>query len=396
MKPCQSARFAIVTETFPPEVNGVANTLGYLARGLMQRGHSVDVVRPRQSMEPAAGHSLDASDRLITPGLPLPGYPDLRFGLPATRRLKARWRKQRPDAVYVATQGPLGWSAVSAARSLGIPVATGFHTNFHQYSQFYRAGFLERLIRAYLRHFHNRSHRTLAPTRKIQQILGEWGIRRVERWSRGVDCTRFTPSKRSQELRQVWGLGENGLAVIYVGRLAAEKNLAQAVATFERLRVIHRNARFVLVGDGPLRRRLEARHPDYIFCGMQTGESLATHYASGDLFLFPSQSDTFGNVVTEAMASGLAVVAFDDAAAREHIETAVTGMKVPINDDEGFIRAAMRLADQPSLMHRMRQQARAKALSLDWQALVENFESQLLSIQPEASRYGTGQSIQIL
>ena len=395
MTPERKNHFSIVTETFPPEINGVANTLGYLTEGLNERGHRVDVVRPRQKGESRRSFSL-SSDQLITAGLPLPGYPDLRFGLPATQRLRKHWRRQRPDAIYVATQGPLGWSAISAARSLNIPVTTGFHTNFHQYSQFYRAGFLERLIRRYLRGFHNRSDKTLAPTRKVQRSLKDWGIRHVECWSRGVDCSRFSPSLRSQELRERWGLRETDLAILYVGRLAAEKNLAQVIATFERVQSIHKNARLILVGDGPLRQQLQARHPDCVFCGTRTGDDLAEHYASGDIFLFPSRSDTFGNVVTEALASGLAVVAFDDAAAAEHIETGMNGMTVPLHDDEGFTRATLRLADQPSLMGRIRQQARARALALDWQSVVDAFETQMLSIQSEVTRYDTKQSIQAL
>lgn len=388
-QPC----FSIVTETFSPEVNGVANTLGYLSRELMERNCKLEVVRPWQRSEVRSGRPEAPEGHILTRGLPLPGYPELRFGLPCRQRLIRQWRQQRPDAIYVATQGPLGWSALSAARRLGIPAATGFHTNFHQYCRFYRAGFMEQGIRRYLRVFHNRSSLTLAPTRHIQQTLSEWGISNVACWSRGVDCQRFSPAHRSQTLRAQWGLKDHHMAVLYVGRLAAEKNLDQAVASFQRLNAIHPEARFILVGDGPLRESLQTRYPDFIFCGTQTGEALAAHYASGDLFLFPSRSDTFGNVVTEAMASGLAVVAFDDAAAREHITSTVNGMKVPLHDNEGYIRAAMRLADQPSLRERIRRGAREKALTLDWQTLAGAFERHLLSLQPERAPYGKKQSI---
>ncbi|MDX1589665.1 MAG: glycosyltransferase family 1 protein [Oleiphilaceae bacterium] len=388
-QPCLS----IVTETFAPEVNGVANTLNYLSRGLQARGYRVEVVRPRQSGESRPGWRSHCDTETVTWGLPLPGYPDLRFGLACGARLRRQWRKQPPDAVYIATQGPLGWSALSVARQLGIPVATGFHTNFHQYCRFYKAGFIEPLIRRYLTLFHNRSGLTLAPTRLIQQTLSEWGIRRVACWSRGVDCQRFSPEHRSQSLREQWGLKDGAVAVLYVGRLAAEKNLVQAVASFQRLHAIHPNARFVLVGDGPLRESLQSRYPDYIFCGTQTGEALATHYASADLFLFPSRSDTFGNVVTEAMASGLAVVAFDDAAPRDLITHGVNGMKIPLENDEGFIRAAMRLADQPSLRQDICREARRKALTLDWQALVEAFEKHLMSLQTQRGQHDKKQRV---
>ncbi|MBI42597.1 glycosyltransferase family 1 protein [Marinobacter lutaoensis] len=374
----------IVSETFPPEINGVANTLRHLCQGLMQRQHRVTVIRPRQRHEikgyvAAAGESLFSHEHVVT-GLPLPGYADLRFGLTTTTRLVRLWRRERPDAVYVATQGPLGVAAVNAARRLGIPVSSGFHTNFHRYSRYYGVGMLEKLLCAYGRWFHNRTDITLVPTPKMQQVTRAMGITPTGLWSRGVDCHRFSPHKRDNALRASWGLTGNDRAVLYVGRLAAEKNLRMAVACYERIRGLHPNARFVLVGDGPLKRELRERHRDYIFCGIQRGEDLARHYASGDLFLFPSKTDTFGNVVLEAMASGLAVVAFDDAAASEHIRHEENGMKVPLDDDEGFVDCALRLADQPSLLNRLRAQARLDALDLDWPSQIEQFEH--LALKP--------------
>lgn len=183
-------------------------------------------------------------------------------------------------------------------------------------------------------------------------------------------------------LRQQWGLRPNDRAVLYVGRLAPEKNLQMAVSCFERIRGLHPNARFILVGDGPMRKRLAERHPDYILPGTRRGEDLARHYASGDIFLFPSKTDTFGNVVTEAMASGLAVVAFDDAAASEHIRHEDNGMKASLPDDEGFVDHALRLADQPTLMNRIRAQVRLDALELDWAAQIDQFEHLILNQPP--------------
>ncbi|MBL3557301.1 MULTISPECIES: glycosyltransferase family 4 protein [Marinobacter] len=376
----------IVSETFPPEINGVANTLRYLCLGLRRRGHRVTIIRPCQSHESKrdlseAGERLFSQEHIVT-GLPLPGYGELRFGIPRPGFLAALWKRQRPDAIYVATQGPLGVAAVSTARKAGIPVTSGFHTNFHAYSRYYGAGFLEKLLCAYGRWFHNRTALTLVPTRKIARTTADMGIHPTSVWSRGVDCSRFAPHKRDQALRQQWQLQPEDRAILYVGRLAPEKNLGMAVSCFERLRSLHPNARFILVGDGPMRKRLAERHPDYIFAGTRRGEDLARHYASGDIFLFPSKTDTFGNVVTEAMASGLAVVAFDDAAASEHIRHEDNGMKAQLHYDEGFVDHALRLADQPTLMNRIRAQARLDALELDWAAQIDQFE-QLILNQPQ-------------
>ncbi|MDX1633526.1 MAG: glycosyltransferase family 1 protein [Marinobacter sp.] len=392
---------ALVSETFLPEVNGVTNTLKHLCLGLMKQGHRVTVVRPRQARETtgamlaAAGEALFSAEVLV-PGAPLPGYPELRFGLCRSATLARLWSGQRPDAVYIATQGPLGIAAASAAGRLGIPVSSGFHTNFHSYSHYYGAGFLAGLLCRYGRWFHNRTDLTLVPTRRMQRQVRSMGIEACSVWSRGVDCQRFAPHKRDNELRRQWGLGPGDRAIVYVGRLAAEKNLQMAVACYERIRQLHHRARFILVGDGPLRERLAARHPDYIFCGMQQGEALARHYASGDLFLFPSKTDTFGNVVTEAMASGLAVVAYDDAAAGEHLRHEENGMVAALDDDDGFVTSALKLLDQPTLLARVRSQARLDALDLQWSVLVEQFANLILSVQPKEHSHAVKQSLPIL
>ncbi|WP_036131748.1 glycosyltransferase family 4 protein [Marinobacter nitratireducens] len=392
---------SIVSETFPPEINGVANTLRHLCQGLMQRGHRVSVVRPRQRHErkgevACAGEGLFTQEHVVA-GLPLPGYADLRFGLTTAASMKRLWRKDRPDAIYVATQGPLGVAAVSAARKAGIPVSSGFHTNFHQYSRYYGVGMLERVLCGYGRWFHNRTAITLVPTRKMEQVTAAMGIRPTGLWSRGVDCTRFTPHKRDDDLRSQWGLRGNERAVLYVGRLASEKNLRMAVACYERIRGLHPQAKFVLVGDGPLRRQLIEKHPDYMFCGTQRGEDLARHYASGDIFLFPSKTDTFGNVVLEAMASGLAIVAYDDAAASEHLRHEENGMKAPLNHDEAFVDSALRLADQPTLLGRIRAQARLDALELSWNSQIEQFEQLVFKQTAKAKYHATNnQSISLL
>lgn len=368
----------IVSETFPPEINGVANTLRYLCQGLMSRGHHVSVIRPRQPREsrrpaPNSCSPLFEHERVVA-GLPIPHYSEFRFGVTRPSSLETLWQNQRPNCIYVATQGPLGWAAVAAAKRLNIPVISGFHTNFHSYSRYYRLGALERVLSAYGRWFHNRTQQTLVPTRKTIATAQNMGIRNTALWSRGVDCERFSPSKRSKSLRQQWGLQDNDRAVLYVGRLAPEKNLPLAVVCFERIRKLYPTARFILVGDGPMRANLQERHPEFIFCGLQQGDDLAEHYASGDLFLFPSKTDTFGNVVLEAMASGLGVIAFNDAAASEHIRNNENGMKAPLHNDDNFVQHALKLADQPSLLQRVRTKARLDALDLSWNQQIDVFE----------------------
>lgn len=341
-------RLAIVTETYPPEVNGVALTVQALEQGLRGRGHEVSLVRPRQSV----GQD-EAPHETLVRGANLPRYPGLKFGLPATRRLTRLWREIRPEAIYVATEGPLGWSALRAARALGIPAATGFHTRFDSYMRDYGAAFLQQTALRWMRRFHNRADATLVPTRELQAFLQGCGFENVVLLPRAVDTVLFDPAKRDAGVRQAWGLAEHAVAVIHVGRIAPEKNLALAVRAFRELQRMRPDARFVWVGDGPAREQLQREHPDFIFCGVQRGEAVARHFASGDLFLFPSHSETFGNVTLEAMASGVPTVAFDYGAAREHLRDGLHGAAIADGDDAGFIAATSRIGNDADLRFAM-------------------------------------------
>jgi glycosyltransferase involved in cell wall biosynthesis len=195
-----------------------------------------------------------------------------------------------------------------------------------------------------------------------------------------VDTRLFTPARRSAELRRQWGLGPDDLAVVCVGRLAPEKNLPLVLSAFATIRQRRPDARLVLVGDGPARAGLQRRHPEHVFAGMRKGEDLATHYASGDLFLFPSQTETFGNVTLEAMASGLGVVAYDYAAAREHLVDGENGLLVPFGDARAFERDSLRLATDPALLSALRRQARLSAEGVSWDHIVDAFSDALASI----------------
>ena len=370
-----SLHIALVSETFPPEVNGVANTLGRLCQGLRERGHRLQLVRPRQADDTAPNDD----QLLLTRGWPLPGYAGLQWGQSSLHKLLRRWQRNRPDVLYIATEGPLGLSALRAARRLGIPVVSGFHTNFQQYSDHYGFGLLTRLLTGYLRWFHNRSRLTLVPSPSQRLELQRRGFERLELLSRGVDGQLFHPARRSAALRAEWGLGEDEIAVLHVGRLAAEKNLQLLTRAFRQLQgdLPQQRLRLVLVGDGPLRTQLQAELPEALFCGVQRGEALAAHYASGDLFLFPSLSETFGNVVLEALASGLAVVAFDQAAAAQHIRHGHNGALAMPGDEVAFIESARWLLEDPESLRRVRLNARQHAGKQGWPAIVERFESLL-------------------
>jgi glycosyltransferase involved in cell wall biosynthesis len=379
-------RLDLVTETYLPEVNGVAMTLGRLVKELGERGFDIQIVRPRQHEEilSETDSSCDGWPVMRIKGLPLPGYQGIRFGLPCRRVFKKKWRRSRPDLVYVATEGPLGWSAISVAESMDIPVISGFHTNFHTYSSHYRVPFMERLILGYLRWLHNRTAATLVPVESLQKSLTEKGFRSVSVFGRGVCTQQFHPSRRKEQLRASWGLQPDQLAVIYVGRVAPEKNMELAIAAFEKIKSIRKDARYIVVGDGPSLSSLQKRHPDFIYCGTQRGDELAEHYASADLFLFSSMSETYGNVVPEAMASGLPVVAFDYAAPSRLIQPGTNGFLVPMGDEAAFVDEAVRVAGFAfdDARKRVGQTAAQSMVAFSWKQEIDRFMEVVARLLP--------------
>lgn len=355
-------RIAIVTETFSPEVNGVALTIERIVRCLCEMGHELTVIHPRRK---ESAPSIPGMRDVTVPGLPIPNYPKLKFGLPARRRIATAFAEQPPEAVYIATEGPLGWAALRVARRIGVPVLTGFHTRFDQYTSHYGLSFAQRFVSNYLRTFHNLSDGTVVPTPDLRDQLEKEGYENVILLERAVDIERFHPARRSPERRRSWGLGDHELAVLYVGRIAAEKNLELAADAFRAIQGKHPGARFVLVGDGPAMGRLREENPDFIFCGLQVGDDLAECYASADLFLFPSLTETFGNVVCEALASGVPVVAFDYAAAAHFVKAGENGYVAAYGDREAFVRHASVLANIALDLPDLRRNAREAVAHLE-------------------------------
>jgi glycosyltransferase involved in cell wall biosynthesis len=374
-----SRRIAVVTESYPPEINGVALTIARLVQGLHGCGHEIQLVRPRPDPgpdpdrhpnSPATTSAPIRFDELLTLGLPIPMYPQLRFGAPSKRTLLRLWTLRRPDIVHIATEGPLGWSALKAARQLALPVTSDFRTNFHAYSRHYGVGWLARPILGYLRKFHNLCDRTMVPTAALRDELLGSGFARLAVVSRGVDGALFHPARRSPGLREHWGATADDPVLLSVGRLAAEKNLLAVLAAYEAARAVEPRTRLVMVGDGPQRQALQAACPTAHFAGARRGEDLATHYASADLFAFASHTETFGNVTTEALSSGLPVVAFDAGAAHIVVRDGHNGLLVPGTDATGFVSAVVRGVQDGALRHRLREHARVSVQHLDWASIV--------------------------
>lgn len=376
-------RLLLVTETYPPEVNGVARTLGRWVEAFRARGHDVHVLRPRQRGE-RGGNGL-------VHGMPLPFYPQLRVGVAGPPKVGKKLRRLSPDLVHIATEGPLGLSALVAARWQGVPVASSFHTNFDHYAEHY--GFLgaDRLGLGYLRWFHNRTRVTLVPSQATRQRLLKSGFDRVEIWSRGVDAKVFSPSHRDEGLRRSLGLGPDDPLLVYVGRLAPEKNIPALLQAFSRLRASllpdrREKLRLALVGHGPLGDTLARSMPGVVLAGVQHGMALSRWYASGDVFAFPSLSETFGNVVLEAQASGLPTVGFDCQGVNEQVIPEVNGLLIPVGDD--LAPPLRRLCEDVGLRRRLGEAARRRSEELDWKPIFDDLERRYRQVIAQTTSKG--------
>ena len=372
-------RIEFVTDTFPPDINGVAMTLGRFVNGLRERGHLVHVYhtadRPKQTGETPL------------PSIPLPGYKEVRMGLPGRLKLFNQWKKKRPDVVYVATETPLGYSAIKAAATLGIPVAAGFHTNFDQYLETYKLDGFKPAALAFLKKLHSKATCTFAPSPEVVDRLEKEGFEEVRLLGRGVDTQLFSPSKRSQDLRQEWGADRKSLVCLYVGRISTEKNIPLSIAAYEAIRGELPQTKMVVVGDGPERQALEKEHPDVIFAGMRTDEDLAQHYASADILLFASETETYGNVVMEAMGSGNVTLSYNYAAPGRFVNDGDNGFKVPLGDSKAFIEKAREIVQLDDLKP-MKKAARKTVEELSWGRVITAFEVNLrhLSLRSLNSR----------
>ena len=371
-------RISIVSETWFPQVNGVSRTLDRLAGYLAEQGDQVQLLVPRYQQ---AGPPLPAAiEKRQWSGFRLPFYREVQLPVVRPASIRAALQQFRPHLVHIATEGPLGWAALQAARSAKLPVVSSYHTNFPQYLKRYRVGALEPVAWRYLRWFHNATHMTFCPTPRIRQTLLDQGFNNVRVWGRGVDNEAFHPRFRDAELRRRLGFAPEDVVLAYVGRLAAEKNLELLFSAWEQLPCRER-CRLLLIGDGPLRKELERRAGERIcFAGYRHGEELARMYAAADLFVFPSVTETFGNVLLEAMASGLPAVGFRAPGPLDLIREGETGRLVPETSAAGLAALLEELLRDPSQLIPMGQRARSFAETQSWSGILAGLRSDYQSV----------------
>lgn len=385
--PARKLRIAIVTETWPPEINGVSLSVMQLTKGLQRRGHKILLIRPHQSEK---NHSFYPDQECVVRSQSIPKYPQMQFGWPQIFKIGQALDQFKADIVHIVTEGPLGLAALNQAKLRNIPISSGFHSSFHDFSRYFDMAFLVRPVRQYLKWFHNQTDLTLVPSEDTRQVLkDEFGLRCPMRIiSRGVDKQRFNRNLRSSGLRRQWQADDNTTVLLSVGRVSPEKEVPFILKSYQELKKYQpqRKLKMVVVGDGPIREDLEKQYPDVTFMGAQMGEALAMCYASADVFLFASEVDTFGNVVLEALASGLPVLAYNYAAPALMVEHGRTGWLLPFADKQAWQKTLLNLPSLKDLAH-MGQIAGQKVADCGWDRPVADFEDALLQYAKKPTMY---------
>ncbi len=374
-------RLALFCDSYLPQLNGVSLLLDRLVQAVQARGGAVRVFT---TTDPAG---VEAEDVRRWPSLPFWAYPEHRLALPLQPRVRRELRQWRPTVVHAASPFGLGLAARGAARALGVPFVTSYHTNWSAYSSYYLRGSLRGAAWPYLRWFHNAGVRTYCPTRAVQRDLAGRGFRHTAIWSRGVDRSAFSPSFRSQALRDRLGVADDMVLAIYVGRLGVEKGLDVALAGLQSvMRAVPGRVKFAIAGDGPYGEEARRRAPaDTLFMGRLTGAELSEFYASADVFVFPSETDTFGNVLLEAMASGLAVVGADVGPTRELLADH-TGVMFRPGDAASLAEQLLELVASPERRRVLARHAVAFARQCTWDRVFDALVADYSIVQTGLSR----------
>lgn len=356
-------RVALFTGAYNHIADGVSLTLNRLVAYLLAEGVDVRVFAPTIDDPPVA----HAGRLVAVPSLPMPGRPEYRLSVGMHRAARRYLADFAPDLVHVATPDWSGTQARRYARRRRLPLVATYHTHFASYLDYYGFGWLEARGWKLLRWFYRPFDRVYVPSRSMEEVLRAHGIAgNLALWPRGVDTDLFTPACRSEAWRAEQGAAPDDVLVTYVGRLVAEKGLTVFAEVVERLTALGVPHRSLVVGEGPLRADLEARLPQTRFLGHLEREALATAYASSDVFVFPSETETFGNVTLEAMASGVAAVCADAPGSRSLVVPEETGLLCPPRDADAFLAAVQRLIEDAPRRRAMGTAAHGRAQDYSW------------------------------
>jgi glycosyltransferase involved in cell wall biosynthesis len=354
-------RIALFTETFLPATDGVVTRLRHTVEELVRAGDEVLVFAPSGGPRAYAGARIHG-----VPGVPFPPYPQIQLS-PPHPGIGPALRRLDPDVIHAVNPLVLGTGGMLYARRLKVPLVASYHTNVATYARFYKLGFLENVTRWWTRALHNRARINLCTSEATRDYLLHEGIKRVRLWPQGVDARRFRPDRASEGWRnRLSGGRPDEKVLLYVGRLAPEKDIG-------RLRAVLREipgARLAIVGDGPAREALEERFrgTPTVFTGLLEGNDLAAAYASADLFLFPSITETLGMAMIEGLASGLPVIAARSGAAHEVVSEGENGLLYEPGSDGELVAAVRHILEDDALRASLSRGARAAVAERTWEA----------------------------
>lgn len=360
-------RLALFTDTFVPQMNGVALTLGRLTDYLNRKGIEHLVFSPKSTADMVYSDPI----RPVT-SIPFFLYPECRLALPNLAAIRTELDRFGPDLLHMATPFNLGLCGLHYARKHRIPHVASYHTHFDRYLAYYHMKAAIPLYWSYMKWFHHSCDATFAPSLDTLNILQEQSIDRLLLWTRGVDCALYSPEKKSISVRERYGITAPYL-LLYVGRIAPEKDIDTLSEIMKLLPdSVKSQVHWLIVGDGPQLQELRDSAPSNVtFAGYKSGEELAQIYASADLFVFPSSTETFGNVVQEAMASGLPVVAANSGGVREMVRSGENGMLCAPRQPQSFVQEIIALVEDNDRMAKFRFKAREFALGRSWDAIFD-------------------------
>lgn len=370
-------RVAIFTGNYNHIQDGVSLTLNRLVAFLEANDIPVIVFGPTVD-NPAIDHE---GEFVSVPSVPVPGRPEYRITVGFPDSAQNRLREFNPTLIHLATPDVLGFRAMRWGQANNIQIVASYHTHFTSYLKYYNLDMLKMLGWKYLEWFYSQCKHVYVPSPSMADELNAEGITDgIRIWARGVDTGQFSPDFRDMEWRRSKGFNDDDKVVTFVSRLVWEKNLQTFVDTVKRLQQSHSNIRAMIVGDGPAKKELEHMLPEAHFTGFVTGDDLSRAYANSDVFLFPSETETFGNVTLEAMSSGLPCVVADATGSRSLVESGVNGFLAPPRDTKAFAQCVSKITENSELYADMSKAARQKALAYSW----ENVNSKLLDNYREA------------
>jgi phosphatidylinositol alpha 1,6-mannosyltransferase len=379
-------RIALFSEVYWPMVSGVGVTLLRLSRALEARGHQVRVYSATYTLPKG---EADRPEVHRSPSVPFFLYPDVQWAFPRLRDVVEDLSRFQPDVVHLATEFTVGVAGLKAARQLGLPLIASSHTDYEKYAARYSVEWALRVGWRYLRWFYGHAHRVLCPSRIYEEHLRRRGVAHTGLWSRGVDPAWFHPRFRSQAYRQRLGLSPDDLLVTYIGRIAREKNLAQLLQAWEALGPARRSAQLALVGQGPLEDEIRRREiPGVHVLGLMHDRDLSEAYASADIFVFPSATETFGNSLLEAMGSGLPSLAVSAGGVLEFAKHGDNAWLVESNSSTALAEGLRLLMEDDALRQRLSEGALRTASERGWDEVYD----QLLEDYRDAIRSRRGVS----